>query len=94
MKVKAMKARTVAIFMAAAAAILLAACASMQNTEADSRIESSIKNSYVFRTYLQDENITVSSRGGDVTLVGTVSDAWLAWCKGEGRHFAASGSER
>lgn len=73
MKVKRMKVLTVAIFMAAAA-IILTACASMQKSEADSRIESSIKNSYVFSNYLKDENITVTTRGGDVTLVGTVSD--------------------
>ncbi len=73
MKNKSMKIRSLAVCMALAS-IFLASCASMQKTESDSLVESSIKNSYVFKTFLQDENITVSSRDGNVTLVGTVTD--------------------
>lgn len=45
----------------------------MQATEQDSRIESSAKNSYNFKTYLKDDNIKVQSSAGMVTLTGTVA---------------------
>lgn len=40
----------------------------------DDRIESSAKNTYVFKTYLKNDNIKVSSKAGDVTLTGTVNE--------------------
>jgi len=40
----------------------------------DDRIESSAKKSYVFKTYLKDDNITMKSKDGFVTLTGTVLD--------------------
>ena len=40
----------------------------------DNRIESSAKNSYVFKTYLQADDIKVQSEDGTVTLTGTVSE--------------------
>lgn len=43
-------------------------------TETDDRIESSAKNSYVFKTYLQNDNVKMQSKEGMVTLTGTVSD--------------------
>jgi len=42
-------------------------------SETDDRIEASIGTSYVFRTYLKDDAITITSRDGDVTLTGTVN---------------------
>lgn len=45
----------------------------LQATELDDKIESSAKQSYVFKTYL-DENIKVSSKDGVVTLIGMVQD--------------------
>jgi osmotically-inducible protein OsmY len=40
----------------------------------DTRIEASARESYVFRSYLQDDTITVYSRDGAVTLTGIVSE--------------------
>lgn len=41
----------------------------------DDRIESSAKNTHVFKTYLKDDNIKLKSKNGIVTLTGTVQDA-------------------
>ena len=43
-------------------------------TEADDRIEASAKQTYVFRTYLKNDNIKMRSKDGLVTLFGTVAD--------------------
>lgn len=43
-------------------------------TMMDDRIESSAKKSYVFRTYLQGDDIKIESRDGAVTLTGIVSE--------------------
>ena len=40
----------------------------------DSRIESSAKQTYVFKTYLQGDDIKIQSKDGVVTLTGTVID--------------------
>jgi len=40
----------------------------------DDRIESSAKETYVFKTYLKDDSIKVVSDGGAVTLTGTVQE--------------------
>lgn len=40
----------------------------------DTRIESSAKETYVFKTYLKDDDIKVKSNSGDVTLTGTVGE--------------------
>lgn len=42
-------------------------------TETDERIESAAKKSYVFRTYLKDDDIKIESKDGAVTLTGTVA---------------------
>ncbi len=42
--------------------------------ETDDRIESSAQTTYVFKKYLKDDAIKVSSKGGVVTLTGTVSE--------------------
>jgi hyperosmotically inducible periplasmic protein len=42
--------------------------------DTDARIEAAAKRSYVFRTQLKDDSIHVQSKGGVVTLTGTVSD--------------------
>jgi hyperosmotically inducible periplasmic protein len=44
-------------------------------SETDDRIESTAKETYVFKTYLQDDNIKMQSKDGIVTLTGTVSEA-------------------
>ncbi|MBU0544608.1 MAG: BON domain-containing protein [Proteobacteria bacterium] len=43
-------------------------------SEMDDRIESSAKQSYVFKTYFRGDDIKVQSTDGVVTLTGTVSD--------------------
>jgi osmotically-inducible protein OsmY len=60
--------------MMVAVAALLALSMSVQASKMDNRIESSAKNSYVFKTYLQADDIKVQSEDGAVTLTGTVSE--------------------
>ncbi|MBF0201214.1 MAG: BON domain-containing protein [Desulfamplus sp.] len=43
-------------------------------SDKDDKIESDIKNSYVFRSYLQNDDINISSVDGVVTLTGSVSE--------------------
>ncbi|MHB8765568.1 MAG: BON domain-containing protein [Deferrisomatales bacterium] len=43
-------------------------------SDLDDRIESSAESTYVFQTYLKDDEITVVSKDGVVTLTGTVLD--------------------
>lgn len=45
-------------------------------SELDKAIESSIKDSYTFRTYLKDDTIKADSKSGVVTLRGTVADEY------------------
>jgi osmotically-inducible protein OsmY len=42
----------------------------------DDRIESSAKKSYVFKTYLKDDDIKIESKDRAVTLTGTVSEEY------------------
>ena len=60
--------------MMVAIAALLALSMPVQASKMDNRIESSAKNSYVFKTYLQADDIKVQSEDGAVTLTGTVSE--------------------
>ena len=53
---------------------LLAISISAQASKQDDRIESSVKNSHVFRTYLKGDDVKVQSRDSVVTLTGTVSE--------------------
>ncbi|MBI5593450.1 MAG: BON domain-containing protein [Deltaproteobacteria bacterium] len=43
-------------------------------SETDDRIESSAKQSYVFKTYLKEDDIKIQSTDGVVALTGTVSE--------------------
>jgi len=43
-------------------------------SDMDDRIESSAKESYVFKTYLKDDDIKIKAKDGVVTLTGTVSE--------------------
>lgn len=56
------------------AVALLAFSVPVHASEMDSRIESSAKQSYVFKTYLQGDDIKIQSREGVVTLTGMVSE--------------------
>ena len=62
------------VWFFAVAAALLAVGAAAGASETDNRIESSAKNSYVFKTYLQDDSIKTQSMDGVVTLTGTVRE--------------------
>ena len=59
-----------------AAVVLLAFSVPVHASEMDSRIESSAKQSYVFKTYLKDDDIKIDSRDGAVTLTGSVSEEY------------------
>jgi osmotically-inducible protein OsmY len=53
---------------------LLSLSVPVHASEMDSRIELSAKQSYVFKTYLQGDDIKIQSRDGAVTLTGIVSE--------------------
>jgi osmotically-inducible protein OsmY len=56
------------------AALALTTAIAVSAADTDARIEASAKKSYVFRTQLKDDSITVESKDGIVTLTGTVAD--------------------
>lgn len=62
------------ISLMVAAVALLALSVPVHASEMDSRIELSAKQSYLFRTYLQGDDIKIQSRDGAVTLTGVVSE--------------------
>jgi osmotically-inducible protein OsmY len=47
-----------------------------QAGQMDSRIESSAQQSYVFKTYLKNDDIKIKSKDGAVTLTGTVAESF------------------
>ena len=57
-----------------AAAALLALGVPVHATNLDDRIESSARESYIFKTYLKDDDINIQSKAGAVTLTGLVSE--------------------
>ncbi|MCX5831206.1 MAG: BON domain-containing protein [Deltaproteobacteria bacterium] len=61
-------------FIVVATAALLVLSVPAQASRIDDRIESTAKRSYVYRTYLQGDDIKIKSRDGIVTLTGTVSE--------------------
>jgi hyperosmotically inducible protein len=54
-------------------ASLVAGISAQSSMSTDTRIESTAKDSHVYRTILKDDSINVASNGGVVTLTGTVS---------------------
>ncbi len=48
--------------------------AEKHDAKMDSRIEESAKQSYVFKTYLKDDDIKIKSKHGEVTLTGSVNE--------------------
>lgn len=63
-----------AISIMVVAVFLLAFSVPVQAANMDNAIEKSVKQSYVFKTYLQNDDIKVKSKDGIVTLTGTVSE--------------------
>ncbi len=53
---------------------LLATCLPTSASTVDMRIESTARDSYVFRTYLSDDDIRIESEDGVVTLTGSVNE--------------------
>ena len=70
MKIKAMY----SLAMMAALLALFVTSVPVHASQMDRRIESSARQSYVFRTYLKDDDIKIGSRDGAVTLTGIVSE--------------------
>ncbi len=66
--------RHVALNTAIAATVLIATVIPLFGSDTDDRIESSFKKSYVYKMYLKDENVKISSKNGVVTLSGEVLD--------------------
>jgi len=71
----------VALMVAAVA--LLAMGVPVHASTMDDRIESTARNSYVFKTYLQPDDIKIQSVNGVVTLTGTVSEEFHKPLAGE-----------
>jgi hyperosmotically inducible periplasmic protein len=64
-----------AVMMVVFAALLLTGFP-VYASKMDSRIESSARQSYVFKTYLKGDDIKIESKDGIVTLTGTVSEEY------------------
>jgi hyperosmotically inducible periplasmic protein len=62
------------LFVMIAAVALLAISVPLYASKLDDRIESSARNSYVFRTHLNGDDVKIQSKDGAVTLTGMVSD--------------------
>src|SRR5512133_3255325 len=65
---------TSCLTLVAAVLAILAAGVTVHAATTDSRIESSAKDSYVFKTYLKADDIKIKSVDGVVTLTGTVPE--------------------
>jgi len=63
---------TYTLALVTATAALLGSSGALRASETDDRIESSFKNSFVYKTYLKDEHIKISAKDGAVTLSGDV----------------------
>jgi osmotically-inducible protein OsmY len=70
-----MKKSTLFILMASLVSLFLINV-SVFASETDNRIESSAKDSYVFKTYLKGDDIKFDSKDGAVTLTGTVAEEY------------------
>ena len=55
-------------------AVLALTSGPVRASETDDRIESAFKKTYVYKTYLKDEHIKISSKDGAVILAGAVAD--------------------
>ena len=70
MKMKAIDSLAVIV----TAVLLLITSTPVHASTTDDRIESAAKKSYVFKTYLEGDDIKIQSKDGAVTLTGTVSE--------------------
>src|ERR1017187_1859970 len=65
---------TYSLVLVVAMVALMGSGTPLRASETDSRIESSFKKTYAYKTYLKDEHIKISSKDGVVTLSGAVAD--------------------
>jgi hyperosmotically inducible periplasmic protein len=65
---------TYTLLLLLAAVVLLALGMTAFAADTDSRIETSARNSFVFKTYLQGDDIKIQSKDGAVTLTGIVNE--------------------
>ena len=72
-----------AISIVAASMLLMMSSMPVQAATMDSRIESSARQSHVFKTYLKDDEIVIQSRNGAVSLTGIVSENFHKALAGE-----------
>ena len=66
---------TCSVALLAVTGALLINSTPLRAADADDRIVSSAKKSYVFKTYLKDDSIKTESKAGVVTLTGTVAES-------------------
>ena len=66
--------KTCSMSLMVAVVALLIISAPVHASKKDSGIESSAKQSYVFKTYLKSDDIKIQSMDGAVTLTGSVSE--------------------
>lgn len=71
-----MKAKTSLSILATAAALLTLSVPVLASQQTDSRIESSAKETYVFKTYLKTDDIKIHAKDGAVILTGTVAESY------------------
>lgn len=69
-----MKKSTYLLALTVTVAALISFNANLFASTTDDRIETSAKQSYVFKTYLQGDDIKIQSKDGVVSLTGTVSE--------------------
>ncbi|MGA2139308.1 MAG: BON domain-containing protein [Verrucomicrobiia bacterium] len=65
---------TYSLALVVAVVALMGSSTPLRASETDDRIESSFKKTYVYKTYLKDEHIKISSKDGAVTLSGYVDN--------------------
>lgn len=69
-----MKKTIYSISLVVAAMALIILSVPVQASQVDENIESTARNTYVFKTFLQEDDIKIVSRDGNVTLTGIVAD--------------------
>ncbi len=62
------------LMMGAVAVAMLVTSTPLRASETDDRIETSFKQTYVYKTYLKDDTVKAEAKDGVVTLSGTVSE--------------------
>ena len=62
------------VALAAVAAVMFGAATPLIAADNDGKIESSFKQTYVYKTYLKDDAIKTEAKDGVVTLTGTVAE--------------------